>query len=68
MIYLLSFTCSSAFMFFCNDERPKVKDMLPGAGVGDIAKELGKRWEVQKDRSRWDGLAAKDRVRYEKVE
>lgn len=57
----------SAFFFFCNEERPAVRKVLPeGSGVGDVAKELGKRWEQVKERSRFETLAAGDRARYEK--
>ncbi|GAV03587.1 hypothetical protein RvY_13983 [Ramazzottius varieornatus] len=58
----------SAFFWFCNDERSKVK--VPGStmSVGDVAKELGKRWAlVPPDaRARYDQLAAKDKERYER--
>jgi len=57
----------SAFFCFCNDERPKVRAKFPSYSVGDVAKELGKRWEVCTNRSKYEQLAAKDRQRYEKV-
>nr|AEE62668.1 unknown [Dendroctonus ponderosae] len=58
----------SAFFWFSNDERGKVKAQNPEYGVGDIAKELGRRWadadpEV---RSKFEALADKDKIRYEK--
>lgn len=58
----------SAFFWFSNDERPKVKESMPDATVGDIAKELGRRWnEVSSEvRSKYEALAAKDKARYEK--
>lgn len=58
----------SAFFWFCNDERPKVKETMPDSGVGEIAKELGRRWnEVTDDtKSKYEALAAKDKARYEK--
>lgn len=34
----------SAFFWFCHDERTKVKALNPEYGVGDIAKELGRKW------------------------
>ena len=55
----------SAFFFFCNEERGKVKAQFPSYGVGDIAKELGKRWEVCPNRPKFEQLAAKDKIRYE---
>ncbi|ENN80368.1 hypothetical protein YQE_03203, partial [Dendroctonus ponderosae] len=59
----------SAFFWFSNDERGKVKAQNPEYGVGDIAKELGRRWadadpEV---RSKFEALADKDKIRYEKA-
>ena len=59
----------SAFFWFCNDERAKVKETMPDSSVGDVAKELGKRWGVisEKEKAKYEALAAKDKARYEKV-
>ena len=57
----------SAFFVFCNEERPKVRAAHPGYTVGDVAKELGKRWEAVSDRSKYEKLAAEDKKRYEAV-
>jgi len=58
----------SAFFWFSNDERSKVKESMPDSTVGDVAKELGKRWnESSTDvRSKYEALAAKDKARYMK--
>jgi len=58
----------SAFFWFCNDERPRVKEILPDSTVGDVAKELGRRWNQCTDdqKSKFEALAAKDKARYEK--
>jgi len=56
----------SGFFFFCHEERPKVRAINPSYGVGDIAKELGKRWEVCPNRPKFEAMAAKDKQRYEK--
>lgn len=58
----------SAFFWFCNDERPKVKETMPDASVGEIAKELGRRWNDCTDdyKSKYEALAAKDKARYDK--
>ncbi|KFM80844.1 High mobility group protein DSP1, partial [Stegodyphus mimosarum] len=58
----------SAFFWFSNDERPKVKESMPDSTVGDIAKELGRRWnEISPEvRSKYEALAAKDKARYMK--
>lgn len=61
--------CRSAFFWFSNDERGKVKAQNPEYGVGDIAKELGRRWaEADADtKGKYEQLADKDKARYEKV-
>lgn len=58
----------SAFFHFCNDERPKVKAELGEATVGEIAKELGRRWQActEQDKARFEAMAAKDKQRYER--
>jgi len=56
----------SAFFCFCNDERPKVRAAHPSHTVGDIAKELGKRWEVCTNKPKYEAIAAKDKERYER--
>lgn len=56
----------SAFFCFCNEERSKVKAKYPSYTVGDVAKELGKRWEACANRSRFEELSNKDKQRYEK--
>lgn len=63
------FGCRSAFFMFCKDERPKVKEVNPMFGVGDIAKELGKRWsEIDPtNRTKYEGQAEEDKARYDKV-
>lgn len=59
----------SAFFWFCNDERTKVKALNPEYGVGDIAKELGKKWsDVEPTvKSKYEAMAENDKKRYERV-
>lgn len=59
----------SAFFWFSNDERSKVKQENPEYGVGDIAKELGRRWADAdaETKGRYVVMAEKDKARYEKV-
>lgn len=59
----------SAFFWYCNDERSKVKAVNPEYGVGDIAKELGRRWsDVDPEvKSKYEAMADKDKARYERV-
>ena len=54
---------------FCNDERGAIKSSHPDYTVGDIAKELGKKWgEVDEStKSRYEAMAEKDKARYERV-
>jgi len=57
----------SAFFFFCADERKEVKKQYPEYSIGEIAKELGRRWEVCPDKSKYEAQAAKDKKRYEQA-
>ena len=60
----------SAFFWFCNDERPRAKEAAGAdSTVGDVAKELGRRWQLcsADAKSKYEALAAKDKARYEKV-
>lgn len=63
------FVIRSAFFWFSNDERSKVKGQNPEYGVGDIAKELGRRWAEAdaETKGKYEALADKDKARYEKV-
>jgi len=59
----------SAFFWFCNDERPNVKAALNNTNsVSVVAKELGRRWGLVRpdQKQRYEALAAKDKLRYEK--
>jgi len=56
----------SGFFFFCNEERPSVKQLHPEWTVGDIAKEMGRRWEGCTDRAKYEEMSAKDKARYER--
>ena len=64
--FLFSYKNRSAFFWFAQDERPKVRAANPSFAVGDIAKELGRRWsEVSPTlKSKYEGKAEKDRERY----
>lgn len=59
----------SAFFWFCNDERGQVKANNPDYGVGDIAKELGRKWADAEPhvKQKYEAMAEKDKARYEKV-
>jgi len=59
----------SAFFWFCNDERPRVKAVMSDATVGQVAKELGRRWNecTEDQKCKYEALTAKDKARYEKA-
>ena len=56
----------SAFFHYASDERPKVRAANPSFAVGDIAKELGRRWADADpaQKSKYEARAEKDRERY----
>ena len=58
----------SAYMFFQEDIRPKLKAKFPNDTLGQLSKRLGKLWGDLKDRDKkkYDKLAEKDKLRYEK--
>ena len=57
----------SAFMFFSNAMRPKIKADNPDMAFGDIAREIGKKFKELNDEEKeeWEAKAAKDKARYE---
>ncbi|KAK4471260.1 hypothetical protein MN116_004562 [Schistosoma mekongi] len=55
----------SAFFFFCDEFRAKVRESNPDWKVADIAKELGRQWESCQDKAKYELLAQKDKQRYE---
>ena len=44
-----------------------MKAQNPSFGVGDVSRELGKRWEVCPERARYEAMAVKDKERYDRV-
>ena len=56
------------FMWFSNEERHKVRDLNPGMRVGDVAKELSRRWALcdPENKARFEQMAFNDKQRYEK--
>ncbi|CAG7992856.1 unnamed protein product [Penicillium olsonii] len=57
----------SAYMFFANDNRDKVREENPGISFGQVGKQLGDKWKAlsEDDRKPYDDKAAKDKKRYE---
>ena len=57
----------SSFFLFGKEERPRVMAQLGNISVGEVGKELGRRWAVlDKDRKgRYDTIHMEAKVRYE---
>tara|TARA_Y100001970_G_C14182415_1_gene830586 strand:- start:478 stop:915 length:438 start_codon:yes stop_codon:yes gene_type:complete len=62
----------SGFLFFCDEHRPKMIDSQKKKNkkvvIGDIAKELGKKWKKLSDsqKAKYSGMNEKDKERYSK--
>ena len=62
----------SGFLFFCDEHRPKMiesqKKKNKKVVIGDIAKELGKKWKKLTDsqRGKYNTMNEKDKERYNK--
>jgi len=58
----------SAYMFFANDNRDKVREDNPGIKFGEVGKLLGERWKelTDKEKGPYEAKAAADKKRYEK--
>jgi len=56
----------SAFFFYAADERPTVRGLNPDFSVGEVAKELGRKWNELKDDEKkpYEKKAEADRARY----
>lgn len=54
----------SAFMLWLNEMRETIKRDNPGITVTEIAKKGGEMWKEQKDKSKWEAMAAKEKQRY----
>jgi len=57
----------SAYMFFANDNRDKVREENPGIKFGEVGKLLGERWKelTDKDKKKYEDQAKIDKERYE---
>ncbi|KAL4992133.1 high mobility group box domain-containing protein [Aspergillus falconensis] len=57
----------SAYMFFANDNREKVREENPGITFGQVGKMLGEKWKSLSDKERkpYEDKAAADKKRYE---
>lgn len=57
----------SAYMFFANEQREKVREDNPGIKFGEVGKLLGEKWKALSDKQRapYEAKAAADKKRYE---
>ena len=57
----------SAYIFFCADERPIVKEEHPEMPAKEILAELGARWKAldEEDKEKYNKLASEDKIRYQ---
>jgi hypothetical protein len=57
----------SAYMFFANEQRDKVREDNPGIKFGEVGKVLGEKWKAlnEKQRTPYEAKAAADKKRYE---
>lgn len=58
----------TAFFLFINDERSKVKQANPEYTVGEVSKELGRRWAAADPsiKGKYEEMADKQKARYER--
>lgn len=57
----------SAYMLWLNSERESIKKENPGIKVTEIAKRGGELWRAMKDKTEWEGKAAKAKEDYTKL-
>lgn len=56
----------SAYFYFMNEIRPKVKEETPDISFTDIGKVIGEKWKVisADEKARYEAMADKDKERY----
>lgn len=56
----------TAFMFFSNHMRDRVKEENPGISFGEVAKKIGQMFKAltEKEKVKWDEKADEDKQRY----
>ena len=65
--YTHTYTHRCAFLHFCSEKRPKLKQDNPTATVGGMAKQLSMTWKEMtlEERRPYEHLAERDKERYE---
>merc|ERR1712130_470720 len=58
----------SAYLYFCNELREKLKAENPAISITECGKEAGRQWKelTPSRRAKYDQMAAEDKARYEK--
>lgn len=59
---------SSSYLFFCKEQRSKVKASYPDMDAKDVTRELGRMWKedmTDKKKKKFEKLASEDKARYE---
>lgn len=54
----------SAYMFFSSDMRTQLREENPAMSFAELGKEIGQRWKGLTDKTKYNGLAEKDKKRY----
>lgn len=56
----------SAYIYFCHELRPKLKETLPNAKLPEVARELGKRWSTvsNEEKEKFEKMSCEDKQRY----
>eukprot|EP00854_Cymbomonas_tetramitiformis_P016961 gene16961-20151_t len=57
----------AAYMFFCMENREKVKTEMPDLTFGEIGRIMGQRWAAAsaEEKTKFTDMAEKDKERYE---
>ena len=59
--------CKSAYLYFCEDNRKKLKDENPDIKIGELMKKMGEKWRniSEDEKKQYIELHLKDKERYE---
>jgi len=55
---------TSAYQYFSNEERARIKEAEPDLAFGEIASKISAAWKLVGDRSKYESLARADKERY----
>lgn len=57
----------SSFLYFCEEKRQELMEKNPGMKMGEMSKELGTLWKKTKDKGKWEKMAEKAKLEYQKA-